>query len=99
MYDILLINNLVLCNVIYICISYMMFYVSFVQCCTHTITVVILRILITILEVQFVIGSHVYIDMDGSFYRPNVVHRSMMMTASDIAAITKPWEVQKRVGW
>ena len=24
--------------------------------------------------------------------------RSMMMTASDVAAITKPWDVQKKVG-
>lgn len=24
--------------------------------------------------------------------------RSMLMTASDVSAITKPWEIQKRVG-
>ena len=25
------------------------------------------------------------------------VHRGMLMTACDVAAITKPWEIQKRV--
>ena len=26
------------------------------------------------------------------------IYRSMLMTACDIAAITKPWDVQRRVG-
>ena len=55
-------------------------------------------------------GSSVYIHgcmavsllivMEHSFsWYPTCVYRGMLMTACDIAAITKPWEIQQRVAW
>ena len=30
-------------------------------------------------------------------FQPTLLYRGMLMTACDIAAITKPWEIQQRV--
>ena len=39
------------------------------------------------------VGTHTYVYF--CFYV--TIYRAMMMTACDVAAITKPWEIQKEV--